>query len=457
MPLTLAAFALMIGVLIFVHEAGHFIAAKLVGIQVHRFSLGFGKPLVSFRWGETEYVIAVLPFGGYVKMAGLEDEGMMGQVEGGPPPPTQPVDPARAFDRKPLPARIVVILAGVAMNLVLAYVVITGQLAVEGEQFLATTRIDSVDVGALPPGAGALATLASGDRLLTIGADSIRDWGDVTRALDSAAAGPLAVRTAAHPEPLVITITKDSGGRGRDVAAALEPLLPARIGIVVPGQPAYRAGLRPRDLIVGADGDTIRSWSALLHVLWSHPGRPLTLRVRRADSTLTIALTPDSVTDRTAASPRPRTYGQIGAQLDLPIAYHREGVVRALGDGFLITVADGGQILGSLRDLVLGRVSVGQALAGPVAIAQVSGQVARLGVSRYLDFLSVFSINLAFLNLLPIPLLDGGQLVFLIAEGIRRRPLSIELRMRLLQIGFVIVVGLMLFVVGNDVLHLLVH
>jgi len=159
--------------------------------------------------------------------------------------------------------------------------------------------------------------------------------------------------------------------------------------------------------------------------------------------------------DKVAQSPRPRTWGQIGLQADIPTVYHPEPLLRAIPDGLTSTVLTGANILSGLRDLVLGRVSIGQSLAGPLTIAQVSGQVAHLGIIRYLDFLALFSINLALLNVLPIPVLDGGQLVFLIAEGIRRRPLSIELRLRLLQVGFILIVGLMLFVLGNDVIKLL--
>lgn len=454
MLLTIAAFVVMIGVLIFVHEAGHFIAAKAVGIQVHRFSLGFGKPVLSFTWGETEYCIAALPFGGYVKMAGLEDEGMMGQVEGGPAP--QPVDPARAFDRKPLWARIVVIVAGVTMNLILAYVIISGEAVIFGQATIASTAVDSVDRAKLPAGAESLAVLHRGDRLVAIGSHAIRDWGDVVDALDSAVRGTrLAIRVAGRAEPVVITISNDSVHGGGYVAALIQPLIPARIGLVLPGLPAYKAKLQQGDLIVGAAGDTVASWSVVQKILHGSPGKPVALRVRRGDSAFAVTVTPDSVTDKTAAPGEPTTYGQVGIQVDIPMAYHPEPIGRAIPDGWDASLRMAGGILGSLRDIVTGKVSIGQALSGPVTIAQVSGQVARQGVVRYLDFMALFSINLAFLNLLPIPVLDGGHLVFLIAEGIRRRPLSLELRLRLLQVGFFLIVGLMLFVVGNDVIRAL--
>jgi regulator of sigma E protease len=366
------------------------------------------------------------------------------------------VDPARAFDRKPLWARILVIVAGVTMNLILAYVIITGETVFVGVATIGSTVVDSVVAAQLPPGAEALAGLHRGDRLVSIGTHVIRDWGDVSNALDSAVRGStVPIRVAGRAEPLIITISRDSLKDGGYIAALITPLIPARIGLVIPGLPAYKARLQQGDLIVGAAGDTVASWSVVQKMLHASPGRAVTLRVRRADSTFAVTLTPDSVTDAAAARGEPKTYGQVGIQVDIPMAYHPEPISRAIPDGWDASVRTAGGILGGLRDIVTGRVSLGQALSGPVTIAQVSGQVARQGVVRYLDFMALFSINLAFLNLLPIPVLDGGHLMFLIAEGIRRRPLSIELRLRLLQVGFFLIVGLMLFVVGNDVLRAL--
>src|SRR5258708_28136178 len=177
MLLMLVSLVIVLGVLISVHEFGHFIVAKAVGIQVLRFSLGFGRPLVSWRRGETEYWIAWIPLGGYVKMAGLEDEGMVGELEGGKS--AVPIDQARAFDQQPLWARMAVILAGVTMNLFLAFVIYTGLVAVAGEPRIALTPIDSVDPSRLPPGAEGLTTLRRGDRITGINGISLKTWDDV--------------------------------------------------------------------------------------------------------------------------------------------------------------------------------------------------------------------------------------------------------------------------------------
>jgi regulator of sigma E protease len=448
--LTLAAVAVVLGVLIFVHEMGHFLAAKAVGIQVLRFSLGFGKPLARWRRGETEYWISWLPLGGYVKMAGLEDEGIGGTLEGGKS--DTPVDPARAFDRQPVWKRAIVILAGVTMNLLLAIAIYSGSAATYGTPRLAITPIDSVLTAELPPGAEALASLERGARIVRINGDTVRDWDAVHQAIRE---GPRELRLdlAGRDRPLVMTLPADSAARRR-VAGALVPLLPARIGLLAPGYPALRAGVRPGDVVVRLNGDTVPDWNAMVRVVRHSPGRPLTLGVLRGGKVVDVTVVPLAKDTTDPASGRPRKVGQIGAEADLPLAFVREPLPRAFGLGLRETAQRVGLVLGLLKGLVVGDVPLRE-VGGPILIGQLSGQVARLGVFRFLGFLAFFSVNLAILNLLPIPILDGGQFVFLLAEAVRRKPLSLELRTRLTQIGFVVLLGIMLLALTNDALRVL--
>ncbi len=451
MLLTLAAFVVVIGVLIFVHEAGHFLAAKAVGIQVLRFSLGFGKPVVSVRRGETEYCIAWLPVGGYVKMAGLEEEGIAGELEGGKA--AVPIDPARAFDRQPIWARMIVILAGVTMNVVLAFCIYAGIAATIGSPELATTQIDSVSTAALPPGARSLATLAFGDRIVRINGDTIRTWNDI---LDHISKGPTEIRfgVAGRAEPLAVNLAQGGGGlRPRQaLAEALVPLVPPKVGLVEPGRPAIRAGIRPGDLIVRANGDTIRSWSDVLHAVWRSPGKPLRLDLLRDGVAVRLIVVPESRIESDSTSPRPRVYGAIGASQDPPTVHVREPLGRALVSGWSETATRALVVLGLIKGLILGQLSVRE-VGGPILVGQISGQMARLGFDWFLTFIAFFSINLAILNLLPIPILDGGQVVFLVAEAVRRKPLSVELRTRLTQVGFAVLLGIMALALTNDVLR----
>ncbi len=402
MLLTIGALIVVLGVLIFVHEAGHFVAAKAMGIQVLRFSLGFGRPVVSVRWGETEYCISWLPVGGYVKMAGLEDEGLAGEVEGGKT--TAPVDPARAFDRKPVWRRLVVILAGVTMNMVFAYAAYT-TLAYSGvlSNQLATTQVDSVRVSDLPPGTAALRALRRGDRIVTVNDDSVSTFDELLSRV-VAQSGRVRLGVAERTEPVVLELPPGDSTARASVVRALQPYLAPVVAEVQPGGPGDRAGLKPGDRILRVEAESVPSW----------------------------------------------VYGVVGVLARLPVL-PKLGAMGALRFGWRETVFRVGLVMQIVR-----RPRV-QELGGILTIGQMSGQYARSGFATFLEFMAFLSINLAVLNLLPIPILDGGQVVFLIAEVVRRRPLSLELRARLTQIGFVVLVGIMLLALRNDFLRVFPH
>jgi regulator of sigma E protease len=449
MLLTIFSLVVVLGVLISVHEFGHFIVAKAVGIQVLRFSLGFGRPLFEWRRGETEYWISWIPLGGYVKMAGLEDEGMVGELEGGKA--AVPIDPARAFDHKPLWARMVVILAGVTMNVVLAFVIYTGLGIAVDNQKRPITTVDTVLVGRLPPGTEAIATLRRGDRIVRINGDTIRTWDDVQAHLLIDTEARLEI--AGRKEPIRITLPRDENARVALALWDIEPLAPARVGRLLPNEPASRAGLQRGDLVLRINGDTMRSWSDLIHKFWVSPGKPVTMDILRGDSTLQLTVTPRDTLETDSLSPKPKPFGFIGAEPGYVVT-QRLSVGEAIVSGAGQTVGAAGMILESLRRLVTGHASVKE-IGGPITIARFSGQAARLGLVQFLRFLAFFSVSLAILNLLPIPVLDGGHAMFLIAEGIRRKPLSVQLRLRLTQLGMLIVVAIMVLAIGNDVLRLL--
>jgi regulator of sigma E protease len=451
--LTLAALVIVLGPLIFVHELGHFLAAKAVGIQVLRFSIGFGKPLAAWRRGETEYWISWLPLGGYVKMAGLEDEGLTGSVEGGKA--QVPVDPARAFDRQPLWKRTIVIVAGVTMNLVFAFLLYAGIAGTVGAPELASTRIDSVTTRLLPRGTEALATLKFGDRIIRVNGDTVRSWNAL---LDHLATGPTELRfeVAGRREPVVVRLPDGALATREALVRALVPLTPPRLGFLEPGRPALRAELQPGDLLLRADGDTLRSWSDVLHTVWRHPKQPLRLDVLRGASVLQVTVVPDSQVETDTTSPRPHVYGAIGAGPDPPTIHVRQPFGRALVSGAQETGARTLAVLGFLKGLLLRQVSPKE-VGSILTVGQISGQAIRLGPDLLLSFMALFSINLAILNLLPIPLLDGGQLMFLMAEAVRGKPLPVELRTRLTQLGFAVLIAIMILAITNDVLRLLPH
>jgi regulator of sigma E protease len=210
--------------------------------------------------------------------------------------------------------------------------------------------------------------------------------------------------------------------------------------------------LKPGDVLLRANGDTLRSWSDVLRAVWHSPGKPLRFDALRGSRVVSITLVPETRTETDTASIRPRVYGAIGAGPDPPTLHVRESLGRAVLLGLDETRARALVVLGVLKGLVLGQMSP-RDIGGPVLVGQISGQVARLGLDWFLTFMAFFSINLAILNLLPIPVLDGGQLVFLIAEAVRRKPLPLELRARLTQLGFVVLLAIMILALTNDALR----
>jgi regulator of sigma E protease len=441
---------IVIGVLIFVHELGHFLAAKAVGIAVLRFSFGLGpRTPIGVTVGETDYCISWIPFGGFVKMAGLEEEGAPGGLEGARQ--AREIPPERTFDAKPLWARIVVILAGVAMNALFAFAVYVALARAYGAPFDPTVTVGAVDATRIPLGAAGLRSLHPGDRIARINGDSMATWGEVQSALLSAPGSRITIEVAGRSAPVLLDVAHADAASRDSLVAALQPRHAAVVGAVSAGLPAARAGLLAGDTVVTAGGKPVPSWEAMVGAIEGSAGRPLELGVRRGAQELTLVVTPRPTKVQDVPGGESRTVGRIGIGLYLPV--HRLGWIASLGDGFGQTVGAGGLILFTLKGFVTGQVSV-RDLGGPILVGQISGEVVRLGLRAFLSFLALFSINLAILNLLPIPVLDGGHIVFLVVEGVRGRPLSLAQRQRLTQIGFFVLVGIMALALANDFLRL---
>ena len=447
MLLTIGATVLVLGVLIFVHELGHFLAAKSVGIAVLRFSFGLGSPTpLSIRRGETEYCVSWIPFGGYVKMAGHEDD-ESGGMEGKAPDIEVPKE--RTFDAKPLWARTFVISAGVIMNVVFAVLVYAVLAGIFGVARDPSTVVDSVRTDSLPLGAAPLATIAPGERIVRVGGDSVKSWGDMMDRLLTAKA-PIAVEIAGRSAPLMVDVPlRDQAGR-LHIAEALVPRHEPVIGEVVPGYPAAGAGLQVGDRVLRAAGDSVVSWERLVQAVERSANMPLELVLLRGGQRVTTTLTPRPTTIGQGAAQR--TVGRVGVAPLLPVT--RPGPLGALVEGGRRAASSVGFVLFTLKGLILGQVSV-RDVGGPILIGQMSGEAARQGWDYLLGFMALLSVNLAVLNLLPIPVLDGGHLVFLAVEGVRRRPLSLAQRQRLTQVGFAVLVGIMLLALANDLQRVL--
>ena len=461
--MTILATIVVLGVLIFVHELGHFMAAKSVGIEVQRFSIGLGPTMFGFRRGETEYVISWVPLGGYVKMGGMGDE-VMDRLEGGAEEGVEEGTPEGAaaqprqprpsdFDGKPIWARTFVISAGVIMNMLFAFAVYTGVNAAWGLPELAENRVGEVLPELLPAGAEALAELPAGARLISVGDHQVDHWGDVRDGFLEAPTGPLTIVTGEPGGAVEIEVGADPEERAQ-ILRGLFPWIDAEVGLLTQGSPAERGGLETGDRVVVAGGVPMTNWYDFVDVVEARPDIRTELSLMRGGRSLTRFVTPDAVTQDDPVTGETVTVGKVGIYAPSgELVYRDVSMARAVQLGYAETIGISALILDFLRDLVTGGESP-RSLGSIVTIGSFAGQAAQLGIETFLRFMAMFSVNLAILNLLPIPILDGGHLVFLGIEAVRGKALSLEQRLRWSHFGFVILMGIMLWALSNDILRL---
>ncbi len=448
---TVLSLIVVLGVLVFIHEAGHFVAAKWAGIYVHRFSVGLGSPIpwLTFRRGETEYSVSWIPLGGYVKMASGEEDIGSSALEGGQTRVSVPRE--RLFESQPLWKRMIVILAGVTMNALFAWLLFTFLAAKNGLQLDPVTTVGRVVPELVPAGAEALKSLRPGSRIVAINGRPVATWNNIEQGILSASEPEVRIELAdggsvevpIHPHALESRLM---------AAQAIQPWRVPVIGVVIDGRPAALAGMAKGDTILAVDGQRIEQWYDLLEILQRDPGKPLAFEVARSAGHVTFTIQPrvDTLTD---ADGTPRPVGRIGVAVAAPVRSESLSLPQAVAEGWQSTVSSSTQIIRTIRGLFSGRVSKRE-LGGPIMIGQLAGESARMGLDPFLAFMGLISINLAILNLLPVPILDGGQFVFLLIEGISRRPLPLKLRERLSMVGMVLIVLLMGLAFSNDIRRL---
>jgi len=448
MLLTLGAFLVVLGVLVFIHELGHFLAAKAAGIMVHRFSLGIGSPVpwLTRQWGETEYAISWLPLGGYVKMATAEADATSSALEGEEPEETAPVE--RRFESKPVWQRMIVILAGVTMNVVFAFLAFSWLAFHNGRQIDPTTVVGRVTLDSLPASAAGLAAVHPGMQVLAVNGTPVTSWDQVVGGIVEAPGDSVVLSFDSVPR-LVLAIPATATESRVRAAIALAPWRNAVIGEVLPGRPGERAGLAVGDTVLAIDGSPVIQWYDLLDQVRPAAGRALVLSVGGAAGRRDVTVTPEGESETGPDGAR-HEVGKIGIGMALSLRSEPFGIPGAIAEGARETLSAFTQIVRSVRGLVAGHIDR-RSVGGPILIAQVAGQQARQGASDFLTFMAIVSVNLAVLNLLPIPVLDGGQFLFLLAEAVRRRPLSLRLRERLTLVGLSLISALMIFAFWNDI------
>jgi regulator of sigma E protease len=447
---TIVAFIVALGVLIVVHEYGHYLVARLCGVKVLRFSVGFGRALFVRRVGkdQTEWVIAAVPFGGYVKM--------LDEREG----PVAPHEADRAFNRQNVWRRIAIVVAGPLFNFVFAILVYAGL-------FMYGLPEARPVLGAPPAGTiAASAGVGTGDTVRSVDGEPVATWQDLRWLILQAALQRHAVQLETLSERgHISTVTIDlQGFPAEEVESDVmeriglrlwRPTLEPVLGQVVPGSAAERAGLAPGDRVLRADGKPIDTWEALVAAVRARPGAPLQLQIEREGTTRTMEVTPESV-----AAGQQRI-GRIGAaprvpasQADKILIRVQHGPIASLSKG----VAKTWDIsIFSLK--MLGRMLIGQVswkhLSGPVTIADFAGQSAQMGWISYISFLALISISLGVLNLLPIPLLDGGHLLYYAIEIVKGGPVSERVMELGQRVGLALLLVMMAFAFYNDLNRLL--
>ena len=445
-------FAITIGILVFVHEFGHFIAAKLCGMRADVFAIGFGKRLLGWNKksgfsfgdlpkdfdgeGHTDYRLSLLPLGGYVKIAGMVDESFDTEFADKEPQPYE-------FRAKPTWQKIIVITAGVFMNLLLTIAVFWSINFFHGKEFTKTTTIGFVEPHTTADSLG----FKANDNILTINGKNVSNWEQViTNIYINTIGQNLQFKVERNGRDITLSVPRSKipsvdNGNLFLIPSGVKPV----IGEVLPKTPAQKAGIKSGDVLLSLNSQALYSADQTKKIISSHKGVTLPLLVLRDKDTVKLDVTPGSD-------------GLIGVQLGDaftgPVVYETYGFFQSFyyGGQDVIKVTDA--TFKMADNVIRGKIAFGKAFGGPVKIAQYAVKYADDGILSFLYFLSMLSLSLAIINILPFPVLDGGHLVMIIIEGITKREIPIKVKIAIQNAGFVILLLLMAFIIYNDIINL---
>lgn len=470
------AFAFVLGVVIFVHELGHFLAAKMTGVYAPRFSIGFGRPLWRRRRGETEYILAAIPLGGYVRMASKEDE-TMAALEGGKETPAaapetmggggariveepktpadwdpnalapfgpHPVPHERLFESKSLIARLFIMIAGVTMNMLLGFVVLTVLAAYYGRPIIPTRTIGAVsDASWAAPYA---AQFQPGDEVEAVNGAPVETWTDVIEGLSATEGDSAVIRTSSRT--VTVAVDDDAGVPRRELVRLLTPDLPPVVDRVESGSPAARAGFQSGDSLVAVGGRAVSGWAAAVEQIRNAAGQSLPVEVVRGGERVSLTVVPESSRQRDDEG-REIVVGRIGVGNRVQDLREPVSIGSAVVTGWNATWDMAGSVIDVLHRLVTRRLSTDQ-LGGPIAIARASGDAARVGFAQLLQLTAFLSINVAIFNLLPIPILDGGQILINLLQAVKGSPFSLRSREYMMRFGLAMIALIFALAMFND-------
>jgi regulator of sigma E protease len=428
--LTILAFLFVLGVLIFVHELGHFLMARRIGVRVLTFSLGFGPKLLNFKRGDTEYCISAVPLGGYVKMAGENPED---NRTGAPD----------EFLSKGKWQRFQVLIMGPVMNLLLAIVVMTA-VFYQGAH-VALFEEQPVVVGAFAEKSVAQqAGIRVGDHIIAIDGKPVDTWDQFSLAIVSKAKRQVTLSFVRDGKPQDLVVVPEGQGKYEMGDIGVQPLVHPEVDEINPGQPAAEAGLKHGDIVVAAGGEQNISYDHLITAIRGSEGKPLELTIKRGDTVQQLTVKPRKIGDLV----------MMGAQLR---PFETKLVDPGPLQAFKLSIDKNWEwaklIVQTLVGLFTRETSVKQ-LMGPVAIADLSGSAAQAGWVQLFTLMAMISLNLGLLNLMPIPVLDGGHIFILGLEGLARRDFSMKVKEKMLLAGFVLLLALMVTVIYNDLMRI---
>lgn len=429
---TIGIFVGALMILVFIHELGHFLAAKLFGMRVERFSVGFPPRIWGFQKGETDYCIGATPLGGYVKIAGMVDESMDTEFLNKDPEPWE-------YRSKPVWQRMVVITAGVIFNMILAFFIFTGMNMTQGKLTLPLDKVEGMYV----PETSLMYELGfrTHDHIVGVNGQKVNAFEDLV-APSVITSGDLTYQVMRDGQEITIPVPPNYLD-SLETRAFISPVysFPSSISSVSMGTPASEAGLKAGDIFLAADSVEVKYWLQLTTIIRAAEG-PIDFTIQRGDSVFNVQIEPDNQ----AVGIGSPTLSMVGGErIEL-------GFFASIGEGWDQTYEQTAGILGGFARMISGDISLKQNLGGPIRIAAITKEATdQDGWIGFWTITALLSITLAIMNILPIPALDGGHLVFLIYEGIARREPSEKVKIVAQNIGFAILLSLMVFVFWNDI------